>query len=284
VQISTKLNRSHAITGRRALILPTLGRTDRDPQASGDQRVTVEDSMSAVHASRGRLAPPDRDLLSEVAIVCRLGRRMFDGGTSPFGASAPRADWAGMEEDYSLIRRHIEHVIPGFDSYEARIDHPGGFVLPHPPRDSRSFKTAAGKAVFTANELEYPTVPAGRLLLQTIRTHDQFNTTIYGKDDRYRGILHGRRGVLVNAQDLTAFGLPEGTMVNLISEFSDGAERRAENFRTVAYPTPVGCAAGSRPLTTQCTCGGSSWSGKKNRWDPLSHGCGLGVVSLCLDM
>jgi hypothetical protein len=95
---------------------------------------------------------------------------MFDGGTSPFGASAPRADWAGMEEDYSLIRRHIEHVIPGFDSYEARIDHPGGFVLPHPPRDSRSFKTASGKAVFTANELEYPTVPAGRLLLQTIRT------------------------------------------------------------------------------------------------------------------
>ena len=154
-----------------------------------------------------------------------------------------------MEEDYSLIRRHIEHVIPEFDSYEARIDHPGGFVLPHPPRDSRSFKTASGKAVFTANELEYPTVPAGRLLLQTIRTHDQFNTTIYGKDDRYRGIHHGRRVVLVNVQDLTAFGLPEGTMVNLISEFSDGVERRAENFRTVAYPTPVGCAAAYYPET-----------------------------------
>ncbi|MET4097045.1 FdhF/YdeP family oxidoreductase [Arthrobacter sp. UYCu712] len=249
VQVSTKLNRSHIITGRRALILPTLGRTDRDTRAGGDQRVTVEDSMSTVHASRGRLEPPDETLLSEVAIVCRLARRMFDGGSSPFGAAAPRADWSAMEGDYSLIRRHIEHVIPGFDNYEARIDHPGGFVLPHPPRDSRSFKTASGRAVFTANELEYPKVPPGRLLLQTIRTHDQFNTTIYGKDDRYRGIYHGRRVVMVNPQDLAAFGLREGTTVNLVSEFSDGVERRAENFRAVAYPTPVGCAAAYYPET-----------------------------------
>ena len=249
VQISTKLNRSHAITGRRALILPVLGRTDRDTQTSGDQRVTVEDSMSMVHASRGRLAPPDGDLLSEVAVVCRLARRVFDGGVSPFGTAAPRADWTAMEGDYSLIRRHIEHVIPGFEGYEARIDHPGGFVLPHPPRDTRTFKTASGRAVFTANELEYPKVPPGRLLLQTLRTHDQFNTTIYGKDDRYRGIYHGRRVVMVNAEDLASLGLRDGAIVDLVSEFSDGVERRAEKFRAVAYPTPVGCAAAYYPET-----------------------------------
>ncbi len=249
VQISTKLNRSHAVTGRRALILPTLGRTDRDTQAGGDQRVTVEDSMSMVHASRGRLEPPDGDLLSEVAIVCRLAQRVFAGGSSPFGTPAPAADWAAMERDYAVIRRHIEHVVPGFEEYEARIDRPGGFVLPHPPRDSRTFRTPSGKATFTVNRLEYPKVPPGRLLLQSIRTHDQFNTTIYGKNDRYRGIYHGRRVVLVNADDLTALGLREGSMVDLVSEFSDGVERRAEKFRTVAYPTPAGCAAAYYPET-----------------------------------
>jgi molybdopterin-dependent oxidoreductase alpha subunit len=249
VQVSTKLNRSHVITGRRALILPTLGRTERDTQATGDQRVTVEDSMCKVHASRGRLEPASDQLLSEVAIVCRLARRLFDGGNSPFGTPAPRADWAAMEGDYALIRRHISRVIPGFDDYEARIDQPGGFILPHGPRDSRSFNTPSGKAVFTANELEYPHVPDGRLLLQTIRTHDQFNTTIYAKDDRYRGIHHGRRVVLVNEADLAERGLPDGALVDLVSEFRDGVERRAAGYRAVAYPTPAGCAAAYYPET-----------------------------------
>ncbi|MHA7305274.1 FdhF/YdeP family oxidoreductase [Arthrobacter sp. TMN-49] len=249
VQISTKLNRSHLVTGRQALILPTLGRTERDTQASGDQRVSVEDSMSAVHASRGRLAPASGNLLSEVAIVCRLATLLFetaDGGTRP---GAPLADWSALAGDYSLIRRHIAAVVPGFADFEAKLDQPGGFILPHGPRDSRSFATASGLAHFTANTLEYPTVPAGRLLLQTLRSHDQYNTTIYGKDDRYRGIKNGRRVVLVNQADLHELGIADGAMVDLVSEWKDGVDRRAANFRVVAYSTPVGCAAAYYPET-----------------------------------
>jgi molybdopterin-dependent oxidoreductase alpha subunit len=249
VQISTKLNRSHLVTGRQALILPTLGRTERDTQSGGDQRVTVEDSMSAVHASRGRLAPASSSLLSEVAIVCRLASLLFDtddGGRRP---GAPVVDWAALAGDYGLIRRHIARVIPGFADFEAKVERPGGFILPHGPRDARSFPTATGKANFTANELEYPNVPQGRLLLQTIRSHDQYNTTIYGKDDRYRGIKGGRRVVLVNQADLDALGIADGAMVDLVSEWKDGVDRRAPGFRTVAYSTPVGCAAAYYPET-----------------------------------
>lgn len=248
-QISTKLNKSHLITGRQALILPTLGRTERDTQAGGDQRVTVEDSMSAVHASRGRLAPASSNLLSEVAIVARLAKLLFqtdDGGTRP---GAPVADWEAMAGDYSLIRSHIAAVVPGFEDFEAKIDRPGGFVLPHGPRDSRSFSTASGLAHFTANDLEYPKVPAGRLLLQTLRSHDQYNTTIYGKDDRYRGIKNGRRVVFVNQADLDSLGIADGAMVDLVSEWKDGVDRRAPDFRVVAYSTPVGCAAAYYPET-----------------------------------
>lgn len=248
-QISTKLNKSHLVTGRTALILPTLGRTERDTQATGDQRVTVEDSMSAVHASRGRLAPASENLLSEVAIVARMAKLLFatdDGGTRP---GAPLADWDALAGDYSLIRRHIAAVVPGFADFEAKIESPGGFILPHGPRDSRSFNTASGLAHFTANELEYPKVPEGRLLLQTLRSHDQYNTTIYGKDDRYRGIKNGRRVVFVNQQDLDAFGIADGAMVDLVSEWRDGVDRRAPGFRVVAYSTPVGCAAAYYPET-----------------------------------
>ncbi|MEO6529291.1 MAG: molybdopterin dinucleotide binding domain-containing protein, partial [Specibacter sp.] len=130
-----------------------------------------------------------------------------------------------------------------------KIDKPGGFVLPHGPRDSRSFSTASGLAHFTANELEYPKVPAGRLLLQTLRSHDQYNTTIYGKDDRYRGIKNGRRVVFVNQKDLDALGFADGAMVDLVSEWKDGVDRRAPGFRAVAYSTPVGCAAAYYPET-----------------------------------
>ncbi|MCU6480832.1 FdhF/YdeP family oxidoreductase [Arthrobacter sp. A2-55] len=249
VQISTKLNKSHLHTGRQALILPTLGRTERDTQAGGDQRVTVEDSMGAVHASRGRLAPASASLLSEVAIVCRLAALMFstpDGGTRQ---GAPAADWAGLAADYSRIRAHIARVVPGFEDFEAKIERPGGFILPHGPRDSRTFTTESGKAHFTANMLEYPLVPAGRLLLQTLRSHDQYNTTIYGKDDRYRGIKNGRRVVFVNQADLDALEIANGDMVDLVSEWKDGVDRRAPEFRAVAYPTPVGCAAAYYPET-----------------------------------
>jgi anaerobic selenocysteine-containing dehydrogenase len=153
-----------------------------------------------------------------------------------------------MRDDYSLIRKHIEAVLSGFENFEERIQNPGGFILPHPPRDARKFDTASGKAHFTGNELEFIRVPAGRLVLQTLRSHDQYNTTIYGKDDRYRGIHGGRRVVLINADDIAELGFTDGTMVHLISEFK-GTERRAENFRIVAYSTPKGCAAAYYPET-----------------------------------
>ncbi|MEZ2389400.1 FdhF/YdeP family oxidoreductase [bacterium RCC_150] len=247
VQISTKLNHSHLSTGRRALILPTLGRTEKDSQATGDQRVTVEDSMSAVHASRGRLKPASEHLMSEVAIVCNLAHRLFADKDQQAG-NTPRAEWLSLRDDYSLIRKHIESVIDGFENFEERIQNPGGFILPHPPRDARKFDTVSGKAHFTGNELEYLRVPPGRLILQTLRSHDQYNTTIYGKDDRYRGIHGGRRVVLVNAEDIAQLGFADGDMVHLISEFR-GTERRAEDFRIVSYSTPKGCAAAYYPET-----------------------------------
>jgi molybdopterin-dependent oxidoreductase alpha subunit len=233
VHISTKLNRSHAIPGAEALILPCLGRTERDVQASGEQFVTVEDSMSAVHTSRGRLAPASPGLLSEVSIVARLGRALL-------GDSLP---WAEFEADYRAVRERIAAVVPGFADFEARVRAPGGFTLPHGPRDERMFPTAIGRARFTVNELSVIEVPAGRLLLQTVRSHDQYNTTIYGMDDRYRGVHDGRRVVFVHPDDVAALGLADGDIVDLVSEWIDGLDRRAPAFRVVAYPTARGCAA-----------------------------------------
>ncbi|MBY8876646.1 FdhF/YdeP family oxidoreductase [Actinacidiphila acidipaludis] len=241
VHVSTKLNRSHAVTGARALILPTLGRTEKDHQATGDQFVTVEDSMGMVHASHGNLTPASPHLLSEPAIISRLARATLGPHTT--------TPWADFENDYDLIRDRIARVVPGFDDFNTRVRHPGGFTLPHAPRDTRTFPTATGKANFTAAPLEYPTVPEGRLLLQTLRSHDQYNTTIYGLDDRYRGIKNGRRVVLVHPDDATAAGLTDGDYTDLVSEWTDGTERRAEGFRVVHYPTPRGCAAAYYPET-----------------------------------
>ncbi|WP_328912829.1 MULTISPECIES: FdhF/YdeP family oxidoreductase [unclassified Streptomyces] len=241
VHVSTKLNRSHVVTGARALILPTLGRTERDHQAGGDQFVTVEDSMGMVHASRGTLAPASPHLLSEPAIVARLAQAVL----------GPRSTipWAGFADDYDLVRDRIARVIPGFDDFNTRVRRPGGFTLPHGPRDSRTFPTATGKANFTAAPVTYPRVPAGRLLLQTIRSHDQYNTTIYGLDDRYRGIKGGRRVVLLHPDDAAEHGLRDGDFTDLVGEWTDGAERRADGFRVVHYATPRGCAAAYYPET-----------------------------------
>jgi molybdopterin-dependent oxidoreductase alpha subunit len=250
VQVSTKLNRSHAVPGKRAVILPTLGRTDRDLRAGGEQRVTVEDSMSAVHASRGRLAAPAEDLLSEPAIVARLCRLVFGGREESI--NVPSADWAAMEADYSIIRSHISRVVPGFDDFEDRIARGRTFVLPNGPRDDLTFATPDGLAHFTGNPLEFPAIPEGRLLLQTLRSHDQYNTTIYGKDDRYRGISGGRRVVFVNADDLADLGIGDGEIVDIVSEWPVAGgveERRAEAFRTVSYDTPRRNAAAYYPET-----------------------------------
>ena len=231
--MSTKLNRSHLHAGREALILPCLGRTERDVQKVGEQFVTVEDSMSMVHSSRGRLAPGSEQLRSEIAIVTGLGEALFGDDLG----------WPAMREDYRVIRKHIERVVPGFHAFEDRVAHPGGFILPNGPRDSRTFPTAVGQARLTVNELSGVDVPAGHLLLQTVRSHDQFSTTIYGLDDRYRGIKGGRRVVFVNADDLRALGFADGETVDLVGE----AGRRAPGFRIVEYATPVGCAAAYFP-------------------------------------
>jgi molybdopterin-dependent oxidoreductase alpha subunit len=246
VQISTKLNRSHAISGTEALILPCLGRTERDQQAAGPQVVSVEDSMGMVHVSRGRLDPPGDQVLSEVAIITRLGEALFPSTGS--GRAAGRIDWAGLRDDYDLIRDHISRVVPGFEDFNARVHRPGGFALPHPPRDRREFPTETGKARFTVNPLTTLVVPPGHLLLQTLRSHDQFNTTIYGLDDRYRGIKAGRRVVFVNPDDLRELGFADGQSVDLVSVWEDG-DRRAELFRVVAYETARGCAAAYFPET-----------------------------------
>ncbi|WP_404960713.1 FdhF/YdeP family oxidoreductase [Streptomyces sp. 147326] len=241
VHVSTKLNRSHAVTGRRALILPTLGRTDKDVQAAGKQFVTVEDSMGMVHASRGNLAPASPHLLSEPAIVARMARAVL--------GAASATPWEEFERDYASIRDRISRVVPGFEDFNARVARPGGFQLPHAPRDERRFPTTTGKANFTAAPVEYPTVPQGRLLLQTLRSHDQYNTTIYGLDDRYRGITGGRRVVMVNPEDAAELGLADGSYTDLVSEWKDGVERRAPGFRVVHYPTARGCAAAYYPET-----------------------------------
>ncbi|MET9509325.1 FdhF/YdeP family oxidoreductase [Streptomyces flavidovirens] len=241
VHVSTKLNRSHAVTGARALILPTLGRTDKDVQATGKQFVTVEDSMGMVHASRGNLAPASPHLLSEPAIVARLAGAVL--------GPASATPWEDFEKDYGTIRDRISRVVPGFEDFNARVARPGGFTLPHGPRDERRFTTPTGKANFTAAPVEYPELPEGRLLLQTLRSHDQYNTTIYGLDDRYRGIKGGRRVVLVNPDDARELGLADGTYTDLVSEWKDGVERRAPGFRVVHYPTARGCAAAYYPET-----------------------------------
>lgn len=253
VQISTKLNRSHLITGRTALILPTLGRTERDDQATGPQFITVEDSMSVVHASRGRLDPASEHLRSEVAIVTGIAEAAL-GDRSV-------VDWAALRSDYRLIRAGIERVVPGFDDFERRVLERSGFVLPHPPRDTRTFHTPSGRAQFTASPIETIEVPPGHLVLQTLRSHDQFNTTIYGLSDRYRGIEGGRLVVMLNRRDLKAMGLREGDRVDIVSCWEDGRDRRVRNFRVVEYDTPVGTAAAYYPETNPLVPLGSAAEG-----------------------
>ena len=240
VQVSTKLNRSHLVGGRTALILPALGRTDRDLVNGRKQVVSVEDSMSMVHLSRGSLPPPGPQVRSEVAIICELARRLL-------GPRHP-VPWERFAADYDSIRDEIAAVVPGCADYNRRVRQPDGFQLPHPPRDSREFPTSTGKANFATYPLEWVPVPPGRLVLQTLRSHDQYNTTIYGLDDRYRGVKGGRRVVFVNPDDIAALGLADGERVDLVSEFR-GTERRVTDFLVVSYPTPTGNAAAYYPET-----------------------------------
>jgi molybdopterin-dependent oxidoreductase alpha subunit len=233
VQVSTKLNRSHLVHGKEALILPTLGRSDRD-MANGEQQfVTCENSMGVVQMSKGNLAPISDDLLSEPAIVCRLAKATL--------GKRSRVNWTLYEQHYDNIRNDIEQVIPGFDKYNERVRHPGGFYLPNTAREGR-FNTASGKAHFNIAELRTIPLAADEYMMMTIRSHDQFNTTIYGLDDRYRGVYHERRVIFMNANDIARAGLKAGDVVDLYNEH-DGTRRVAQRFIIVEYNIPERCTA-----------------------------------------
>lgn len=231
--VSTKLNRSHLITGNRALILPCLGRTEIDVQARRSQFVTTENSMGVVQVSRGSLAPASEELLSEPQIVARLARATFEHRTT--------VNWEELAGDYDKIRDAIQRVVPGFDDYNARVREPGGFYLPNAAR-TRVFNTASGKAQFTVHELPEHHLEPDQFLMMTIRSHDQFNTSVYSSNDRYRGISDDRKVVFLNEEDIAAAGLHARQVVDLVSHF-EGEERIARRFTVVPYDIPRRCAA-----------------------------------------
>ncbi|MBV9948093.1 MAG: FdhF/YdeP family oxidoreductase [Myxococcales bacterium] len=234
VHVSTKLHRGHLVTGRQALILPCLGRTEVDLQGDAPQFVTVENSMGVVHASRGRLPPASGELRSEVRIIAGLAR-------ATLGDGPPRMDWEGLAGDYERIRDLIARVVPGCEQYGERVRQPEGFLLDNAARE-RVFRTPTGKARFTVHPLPPEKLKPGQLLMMTIRSHDQYNTTVYGLDDRYRGVRGGRRVVLVKPGDVREQGLREGDLVDITSHFTDG-QRTARGFVVVPYRIPARCCA-----------------------------------------
>ncbi|HVT02260.1 MAG TPA: FdhF/YdeP family oxidoreductase [Thermoanaerobaculia bacterium] len=238
VQVSTKLNRAHLITGHKALILPCLGRSEKDEQSHGEQFVTVEDSMGVISPSRGSFKPASRHLRSEPAIVAGLATATLQTRSA--------IDWMELAADYDHIRDHIAHVIPGFDDFNARI-RTGPFYLPNAAREGL-FRTTEEKAVFTVHPIPKTQLADDQLVMMTIRSHDQFNTTIYGLDDRYRGIHGGRRVIFMNRNDIAARGLREGQSVDLTSHF-EGQVRIAERFTVVSFDIPRRCAATYFPET-----------------------------------
>ncbi|WP_298735111.1 FdhF/YdeP family oxidoreductase [uncultured Chitinophaga sp.] len=239
VHVSTKLNRSHLVHGREALILPCLGRSDRDMLNGQQQFVSCENSMGVIQLSKGPLQPVSDQLLSEPVIVCRLAKATL--------GPRSKANWLLYEQHYDYIREDIERVIPGFESYNQRVRHPGGFYLPNTAREGR-FNTGSGKAHFNVAELNTPILADDEYMMMTIRSHDQFNTTIYGLDDRYRGIYHERRVIFMNAADITRSGLQPGDVVDLYNDH-DGLRRTAHRFIVVAYNIPERCTATYFPET-----------------------------------
>jgi molybdopterin-dependent oxidoreductase alpha subunit len=238
--VSIKLNRSHLLTGRTALILPCLGRTEFDRHEGREQFMTVEDSMGVISSTRGVLEPCSPHLLSEAAIVAGIAKAVL-------GQKRP-VDWDACIANYDFIRDKIEAVIPGFGRFNERIREEGTFYLPNSPRDSRTFDTPSKKAVFIPHELSRVNVAPEQFLLATIRSHDQFNTSIYGLDDRYRGIYNGRRVIFLNEDDIREAGLVQGQLVDLTSHFN-GETRKAKQFMVAPYPIPRRCAAAYYPET-----------------------------------
>jgi molybdopterin-dependent oxidoreductase alpha subunit len=232
-QVITKLNRTALVTGERSLILPCLGRSEIDMQASGEQFVSTESTMLQVQMSQGILKPASKCLRSEPWIVSQLAKATLGEKTT--------VDWDAMAANYDKIRDSISRVVGGCENYNEKIRHPGGFYLPNGPQQ-REFKTKSGKAEFKANALEKIVLEKGRLLMTTIRAHNQFNTTIYDLNDRYRGIQGERRVIFLNSQNMVELGVQKGQVVDLTSHFDDG-ERYAYRFIAVPYPIPKDCAA-----------------------------------------
>jgi anaerobic selenocysteine-containing dehydrogenase len=236
VQISTKLNRSHLITGKTALILPVLGRTEIDIQKTKKQFVTVENSMGVVHRSEGKLKPTSSTLMSEPSIVAELGHRLVPNNLP----------WLNLSSNYDGIRDLMSRSLNGFENYNQRVRQGNGFLLPNPPRDELKFKTPSGKAVFSMNPLPDVSVKENEYVLMTMRSHDQYNTTIYGLHDRYRGIHGNRRVVLMNALDMAENGIKTRDTVHLSSHFN-GTVRNSANWIVVAYDIPKGNMAAYFP-------------------------------------
>nr|WP_302329286.1 MULTISPECIES: FdhF/YdeP family oxidoreductase [unclassified Pseudomonas] len=245
VQISTKLNRSHLIHGQQALILPCLGRTDIDLQGEGPQAVTVEDSFSMVHASNGQLKPLSRQMRSEPAVIAGIAAATL--GSKP-------VDWHWLVADYGRIRELIADTIPGFEGFNQRLQHPGGFYLGN-SAGQRQWKTPSGRANFKANalpdDLLHESVRASGqvpdLIMQSMRSHDQYNTTIYGLDDRYRGVKGQRDVLFANEADIIRLGFNPGDKADIVSLWGDGRERRVKGFTLLAFDIPAGQAAAYYP-------------------------------------
>ncbi len=231
--VSTKLNRAHLITGEIAVILPCLGRSEIDLQESGEQFVTVEDSMGIINASRGHAKPASEHLKSEPAIVAALAKATL--------GSRSTVDWDALVGDYDRIRDHIEHVVAGFDDFNARI-RKDIFYLPNDARDRRKFNNKEGKAKFIISEVTPFELRPGQYLMTTVRSHDQFNTTIYGLSDRYRGVYNGRRVIFMNADDIRSAGLRQGQLVDLTSYYKDET-RVARHFMVAPMEIARGCTA-----------------------------------------
>jgi molybdopterin-dependent oxidoreductase alpha subunit len=239
VRIGTKLNRSDLVTGRQALILPCLGRTEAEvtpgtaSQPSKQQFVSCENSMGVIQSSRGTFAPASPSLMGETAIVCRMAQAVLDDRAT--------VDWLAWANDYDLIRDGIAKVIPGCQDYNERVRHPGGFYLPNPPREN-VYHTDTGKANFTVNPIPQHHLEPGQFVMTTVRSHDQFNTTIYGLHDRYRGLHHERRVVMLNREDIDELRLSPRQLVDVTSHWK-GQTRTAYGFLAVEYPIPRRCAA-----------------------------------------
>jgi len=227
------------IHGKVALILPCLGRTEKDLQSSSEQFVSVENSMGVVSKSEGILEPLSEYLKSETAIVAGIAKASLEKST---------VNWTAMAGNYDLIRDAIEATIPGFENFNNRIRIPGGFYLPNNARENDFSTTYTGKANFTINETSDIVLDKDQLLMMTIRTHDQYNTTIYGLNDRYRGILNERRIILMNEEDIQELGLAANDLVDLVSHFK-GEERKAEQFLVIPYNIPRKCSATYFPET-----------------------------------